>query len=69
MVRTLPRSTLEQLPTLVQVERTLAALTSEQLKAASLENARTLKAFHLQGQAGQGHQADQNAVRAAVCER
>jgi len=45
LVRTLPRPKLEQLPTMVQVECTLAALSSEQLKAASLENACTLKAF------------------------
>ena len=45
LVRTLPRQKLEQLPTLVQVEQALATLTSEQLKAASLENASTLKAF------------------------
>ena len=45
LVRTLPRQKLEQLPTLVQVQQALATLTSEQLKAASLENASTLKAF------------------------
>ena len=45
MVRTLPRPTLEQLPTLVQVEHGLATLTSEQLKAASLKNPCTLKSF------------------------
>jgi hypothetical protein len=45
VVRTLARSTLEQLPTMVQVKHDLATLTSEQLKGASLKNPCTLTSF------------------------